>query len=181
MKSLLDDVAVYARLLGETPATGERVELDTVVKDVQQALAAPIRDSGLTLTCPHLPAVLGTPAGIFQAVRQLVLNSIRYAHPQRPPSLGIASSADNGMLRIDFRDNGIGIDAGHWERVFEPFRRLHRRDVIAGNGMGLTIARQLAQTHGGSLGIVASGAEGSTFCLALPLAPAVAERGMGGD
>jgi two-component system sensor histidine kinase/response regulator len=141
MKSLLDDVAVYARLLSEAPATGERVELDTVVKDVRQALAALIQDSGLTLTGPHFPPVLGKPAGIFQAVRQLVLNSIRYTHPQRPPSLG------------------------------EPFRRLHRRDVIAGNGMGLTIARQLAQTQGGSLGIVASGAGGSTFCLALPLAP----------
>lgn len=171
MKSLLDDVAVYARLLSEAPATGERVEMDTVVKDVLQALATPIRDSGLTLDCPHLPAVLGTPAGIFQAVRQIMLNSIRYAHPQRPPSLGITSSTEDGMLRIAFRDNGIGIDAGQWERVFEPFRRLHRRDVIAGNGMGLTIARQLAQAHGGSLGIVASGAEGSTFCLALPSAP----------
>lgn len=63
----------------------------------------------------------------------------------------------------------------HWERVFEPFKRLHRRDVIAGNGMGLTIGRQVSESHGGSLTIAASDAEGSTFSLALPLATVISE------
>jgi two-component system sensor histidine kinase/response regulator len=171
MKALLDDVAVYARLLSEEPTVGERVDTDAAVDDVQRALAGTLQDSGLTFTRQDLPAVLGAPGAVFQVFRQLVLNSIRYAHPQRTPRLDITARAEDGMVRMALRDNGIGIDPAHWERVFEPFQRLHRRDVIAGNGMGLTIARQLAQAHGGSLRIEASSAAGSTFALTLPGVP----------
>jgi two-component system sensor histidine kinase/response regulator len=171
MKSLLDDVVTYARLLSEAPAEGERVELDAVARDVRHALAEAIHDSGLVLTWQDLPTVRGARASSVEAFRHLVLNAIRYADPQRPPTLAITARTDGGLVRIGFQDNGIGIDASHWERVFEPFRRLHRRDVIAGNGMGLTIARQLAEAHGGSLRIVASGPQGSTFCLTMPAAP----------
>jgi signal transduction histidine kinase len=172
MKSLLDDVVTYARLLSEAPADSGCVALDAVARDVRHALADTLRDSGLALSWQDLPAVRGARASTVEVFRHLVLNAIRYADPQRPPALAITACADGGLVRIAFQDNGIGIDASHWERVFEPFRRLHRRDVIAGNGMGLTIARQLAEAHGGSLRIVASSPQGSTFCLTMPGAPA---------
>jgi signal transduction histidine kinase len=175
MKGLLDDVVRYARQLNEAKDAVEAVDLNRVMADVQRTLDIQIRSIALSITCQHLPTVQTSAVRVEQTMHNLVLNAIRYAHPQRPPTLHISASTDQGMARIAFRDNGIGIDMQHWERVFEPFKRLHRRDVIAGNGMGLTIGRQMAESHGGSLTIAASGAEGSTFSLALRMAAVIAE------
>ena len=76
---------------------------------------------------------------------------------------------DNQHL-IEFKDNGIGIEAEYHKRVFEMFQRLNKREDYNGAGLGLSIAQKLVERLHGSLSIISSNSqEGSVFLLSLPV------------
>lgn len=116
-----------------------------------------------------------------QALTNLLTNAVKYT----PPSgcIDVSVAADDAMVSIRVRDNGLGIEADALERIFDPFaqdKRLlpHRQ---GGLGIGLSLARQLAELHGGNLVCTSEGlGRGSTFVLSLPrVAPASTTAGAG--
>jgi signal transduction histidine kinase len=76
-------------------------------------------------------------------------------------------------VRIDVIDTGMGISAADQKRIFEPFER--GSGEVKGLGLGLAISRQLAEAHGGRLGVISDGKTGSIFSLTLPLIVGAAE------
>ena len=167
MKDLLGGAAAYARLISEAQDEDESVDLNEVVQDTLKRLDSSNEQSALVVESFELPFVLGSKAKVSIAIQNILLNAKQYAHPERPACLQIAAEVEGERARVFFRDNGIGIDTQYWARIFEPFKRLHRREAIAGKGLGLAICRQIAESSGGSLTIVQSSKDGSTFCLEL--------------
>jgi two-component system sensor histidine kinase KdpD len=99
------------------------------------------------------------------AIRQLLDNAIKYS----PPSSSIDVAArGNGSVDLTIRNSGSVIPAGEHQRVFERFYRGSTARLTSGTGMGLAIARQIAQAHHGSLSVTSSAAAGTTFTLSLP-------------
>jgi signal transduction histidine kinase/BarA-like signal transduction histidine kinase len=117
---------------------------------------------------PNLPAwLLGDPARVRQVIFNLVGNAIKFTHHG---SIEVAARVEEGWLKVSVTDTGIGIPADELAGIFEPFVQVDdsttRRQ--GGLGLGLAIARQLAEAMGGTLTAVSNLGEGSCFTLRLP-------------
>jgi CheY-like chemotaxis protein len=115
--------------------------------------------------------VHGAADRLAQIVKNLLSNAVKFT-PEGGEII-VALGADEKELRLRVQDNGCGLDPASMQRVFQPFEQLNRKPSNAhgGLGLGLTIAKTLAEAHGGSLSADSAGAgQGATFTLALPLA-----------
>lgn len=101
---------------------------------------------------------------------QLLRNAWRFSEGE--VRIDIASRVENGKRLIEVRDHGRGFDMRYAAKLFEPFQRLHSPEEGAGSGIGLAIARRVAERHGGSIEAGSAPGEGSTFRVALPAAAA---------
>ena len=82
------------------------------------------------------------------------------------PSAGL----EGGLAWISVADNGIGIAAADQDKLFQPFRRLNLRRHYDGTGLGLALARQIAEAHGGTIELESEPDRGACFSVRLPLA-----------
>lgn len=170
MRTLLDDVVRYARLQhGETePRTP--VALTPLMDELCDALAAQLDATGAQLHIGELPRVLGHASLLSQLFQNLVSNALKFVPPGSVPRIEITAQLAEGMATIGVKDNGIGISSEGQGRLFQPFARLNLRREFEGTGLGLAISRQIAEAHGGTIGVRSQPGEGSTFEVRLPLA-----------
>jgi signal transduction histidine kinase len=119
---------------------------------------------------PDLPPILGERMMAAQCIENLITNALKYGGEQR--WLGIRARAVDEAVEISIADRGIGIAARDLPHIFEPFYRSPdvRRAQIRGTGLGLALARQIAEKMGGSLAVTSEPGRGSTFTLTLRVA-----------
>lgn len=101
-------------------------------------------------------------------IQNLMDNAVRY-NPQRT-TVSISLTTHNHYALIDFTDDGIGIPAHLADNIFEPFVRADdsRSSKAGGSGLGLSIAKKIAEAHGGDLTLSSDGDKGSTFRITVP-------------
>ncbi|MBI2188599.1 MAG: HAMP domain-containing histidine kinase [Acidobacteria bacterium] len=121
---------------------------------------------------PDLPPIIGERMAVAQCVENLITNAIKYSRDDR--WVGIrARLGDEGKgerrVQISVSDRGIGIGPEDLPHIFEPFYRSPsvRRSQIHGTGLGLALAKQVAESIGGSLTVTSEPGRGSTFTLSL--------------
>lgn len=177
MEALLDGLLSFSRVTTQAKPF-ERVSLTEVVGEVLQDLEVLIENEEGTVEIGVLPVVTGDRLQMGQLLQNLIANGLKF-HPrgkrpmvrvygrwagsaagfpgETPDSRGESRSA----VEIIVEDDGIGIEAKHWERVFIPFHRLHNRSEFPGTGMGLAICRKITERHNGQIrgeGVLGKGA-----------------------
>jgi signal transduction histidine kinase len=114
---------------------------------------------------PDLPTVSADPIRIRQALDNLVANALAYSGSGDPVVISAVVVGDE--LRLSVEDTGIGIPVSEQERIFEPGARIDTGQP--GSGLGLALARAIAEAHGGRLHLDSAPGRGATFMLALPV------------
>jgi signal transduction histidine kinase len=117
-----------------------------------------------------LPVVRANPAALTQVFSNLLGNAVKFVSPDIPPRIKIhaePATADDGRVRFWFEDNGIGIEPGSAERIFQMFQRLNRAELFEGTGVGLAIVRKAVERMGGSVGVESEAGHGSRFWVEL--------------
>jgi signal transduction histidine kinase len=115
-----------------------------------------------------LPTITLDPHRMSQALGNLLSNAIKYTPPEGKIDLSAGRTAHEAWISV--RDTGLGISLDEQDKVFEPFyRSTKERRFPQGLGLGLTIARELIDAHGGDLKIESAPDEGSKFTITIPL------------
>jgi signal transduction histidine kinase len=191
MVRLVDDLLDVSRInTGKLTIKQEPVELQTVLGEAVETVKPLIDQMGhrLTLQLPPQPLpVMGDPTRLAQILSNLLNNAAKYSNRGSQITLAVEADPLARQLRVRVSDNGIGIAPQMLESIFQMFIQadssLERSS--AGLGVGLSLARRLAELHGGTLTAHSAGLGlGSEFVLTLPLlesrgglAPALAGNG----
>lgn len=175
MVRLLDDMLDVSRArtgkLAIVPAT---FDLSASATAVVEAIQEQASGSGvaLTLAAPDTLPIEGDEFRVEQVITNLLTNALRYGDG-KPVAVTVGVREDEREAFVSVRDQGMGIAPADQERIFEQFERTEGAAQVAGLGLGLYIARQIAQAHQGRLEVRSAPAEGAEFILSLPLpAPA---------
>ena len=115
---------------------------------------------------PALPDVRGDPQRLRQVLTNLIDNALKYS-PEGSP-VEVRAAAVNGHVTVEVADHGEGIAPEDQRLIFEKFGRVRGASAKPGTGLGLYIARAIAEAHGGTLEVSSTPGTGSTFRLELP-------------
>jgi PAS domain S-box-containing protein len=169
MALLIDGLLQYSRV-SSRPAEFTIVHLDEVAAGVLSDLEARIAETGGSVDVARLPTITADPLQMRQLFQNLIANALKFHRPGVPPVVRVTAAPvlDAGAVLLTFRDNGMGFDPEHAERIFGVFERLEGRKKYDGSGIGLAICRKIAERHGGTIRGRAVPGEGATFEVVLP-------------
>ena len=161
MRQLVTDLLEFSRVGTQGKAATPTDSQDAFETAIDN-LADTIRDQDVQITSTSLPMVLADPSQMVQLFQNLIANSIKYCDRERPViEVKAGRSGDSRLFSL--KDNGIGIDAAYYERIFQIFQRLHRSDEFAGTGIGLAICKKIVERLGGRIWVESQPDQGSTF------------------
>lgn len=180
MGHLVDEILLFASTEDGTNRYELRpLQIFTIIESIVRETEGLIRGAGFELErqiVPDLPAVMGDISGISRCLHNLISNAVKYGGEHRQITLR-AFVAPVGQwsgreVRISVIDRGIGIDSSEIEHIFDPFYRSPRVNAaqIHGTGLGLSLAKRIAESIGGRISVLSELSVGSTFTLHLQIA-----------
>lgn len=159
MYNIVEDLLVAARSeVGNVVVELQPVDLMTEMRNALEGVGASAR---MPATSP--PLVMGDARRVRQILRNLVTNALRYGGPD----LVVSAGSLNAWAWVEVRDNGDGVPPDSVDKIFQPY--MTGKTKVAGSvGLGLAVARRLAEAMGGTLEYERVGGE-SVFRLELPV------------
>jgi light-regulated signal transduction histidine kinase (bacteriophytochrome) len=144
----------------------EIVDCEFILNRVLSDIKAVIKGNNATISHDPLPEVMVNSTELIQVFQNIILNGIKF-HREVSPKIHISAEKKASEWIFSVQDNGIGIDSKHSERIFEFFKRLHKREEYPGVGMGLAICKKIIEKQGGSIWVKSEIGKGSTFYFTL--------------
>jgi PAS domain S-box-containing protein len=181
MQRLIEDLLTYSRTnTGEK--TFEIVNLNDLVAEVRNDLKEMIESKQAVIKIDTLPTLNIIKFQFAQLLTNILSNALKFSKADVAPQIELKYSvvkaeqiADNGgkakgaYHRIAIKDNGIGFEPEHKQKIFEVFQRLHGRSEYSGTGIGLAICKKIVDNHGGIINAESELDQGATFNIYLPL------------
>ncbi len=182
---IIEDLLDLSRIEGEGSPTREPVPVTLFVADALERIRTAAEQHQVTLHFKEPDTnfvIVGDRRQLVSAVHALLENAVVYSPEGGTVTVSIdrvdATTNDEGetvgpFVRIDIKDQGVGIPTKDLERIFERFYRVDpgRARETGGTGLGLSIVRHVAYNHGGKVLVDSREGEGSTFSLELPMNP----------
>ena len=147
----------------------KRTHVAALVHSAVQHMKNLLSGRPLVIDIPEgIPEVEADPDMVELAIRQLVGNAIKYSPPET--AIEIRATCAEGLIEVQVRDHGPGVPDDEIELIFDRFYRGKKvKEAIAGTGMGLSIARDIAKAHGGTMWSVNAPGGGCCFVFTLPV------------
>jgi PAS domain S-box-containing protein len=166
MQNLINDLLTYSRVGTrgkEFAPTDCGKVLETAIANLQTA----IEENGAAVAQDPLPVVMADDSQMLQLFQNLVANAVKF-HGAEPPRVHVSARRQAKDWLFAVRDNGIGIDSAHQQRIFTIFQRLHGKAEYPGTGIGLAICKKIVERHGGRIWVESQAGQGATFLFTIP-------------
>jgi len=164
MRDLIDGVLQYSRI--------GRIQEDLVAVNLNELLpmildiVAPPTHIRITMDS-NLPTITCERTRIIQVFQNLLSNAVKFMDkPQGEIHVGCAEATEHWQFRVV--DNGPGIEAKHFQRIFRIFQTLQPKEEYEGAGVGLALVKKIVERHGGQVWVESEVGKGSTFFFTFP-------------
>lgn len=164
MSGLIDGILQYSRV-GRVREAAVPIDLNRAVADVVDLLAPPAHIA--VRVAPDLPTITAEPTRIAQVFHNLVSNAVKYLDkPAGEVDIGCEDGGNEWRFYV--RDNGPGIEARHFERIFQLFQTLAPRDRVESTGVGLALVKKIVEMYHGRVWVESVVSQGTVFWFTLP-------------
>jgi PAS domain S-box-containing protein len=166
MQMLIKDLLAYSQvsMKGNIFKT---TNCSVVLEEAIWNLHTAIEVSGIEITYDLLPTVMGDSSQLSRLFQNLIGNAIKFKRSE-PLKIHISAEQNENEWVFSVKDNGIGIDPQHFDRIFIVFQRLHTKEEYDGTGIGLAICKKIVERHGGKMWVESEYGKGSIFYFTLP-------------
>jgi len=155
MSTLIDELLHFSRFS----------HVESVIRDHN----AEVQGRNVVWKHTQLPGAWGDVALLRQVVVNLISNALKYSRLSNPAEIEISVlENDSGETVFFVRDNGVGFDSQHADKLFGVFQRLHKESEFEGTGVGLASVRRIVARHGGKTWADGEVGRGATFYFSLP-------------
>lgn len=168
LQRLLTSLLILARGDQMRMSRHMAVNLSKVVSSTTHSLRPVAEQKGVTLQATVSPSVSiqGNQEGLERVVTNLIENAIKYTD-NGDISVHLSQKQDTALLEV--KDTGIGVEQQHIEHLFDRFYRVEQSRTSNGVGLGLSMVKQIVEAHKGTIKVVSSYGEGTTFVVSLPI------------
>ena len=166
MERLINGLLDYSRVkyVNSEP---EPVNCNELVEQVTRDLKATIKARSALITWDPLPIIKGKERLLLRVFQNLIDNALKYCRDKQP-QVHVSVEEKKKVWQFSVKDNGIGIDPKHTERIFMIFQRLHNRSEFSGDGLGLAICKKIIESHKGEIWVESQPQQGATFYFTIP-------------
>ena len=170
MSHLIEDVLEYSKLSKENQESDRNViHLGEMIEEISMSISEYLHDRNAVIVQNNpLPSFYGNPSKMFILFKNLIENGIKYNESPHPTIKIYATKGQEGYT-LCFEDNGIGIEAEYYDRIFQMFTRLHTHDKYEGTGLGLATCKKIVDEFGGKIGLESELGVKTVFSIELPL------------
>jgi light-regulated signal transduction histidine kinase (bacteriophytochrome) len=162
VNKILASLMSYSNLCTE-PTAFSKLSLVEVVDDAIKALSEDISESGAIITCKNLPKIVGNGLALKQLFVHIIHNALLYQLPGNQPDIVISAIEAGNVWQLCVSDNGIGVAENLTEKIFKVLKRGVSQKKYEGMGMGLALAKKIAQKHGGDIWMESNNEVGTSF------------------
>lgn len=167
MSELVEAVLAHAQAGRTAISSGDSTPAEQALYEAMDDLRSEITILDAQIEHGPLPELQISAQPLCQLFQNLLSNALKYRKPDLPPRIEVTAAREYASWRICVRDNGIGIEPKHFERIFIPMQRLHGQE-IAGSGIGLATCKKIVTRAGGRIWVESEPGKGSSFYFVLP-------------
>ena len=171
MQNLIHDLLMFSRVTTRKLVL-EEVDLEKVAQAILTEMLPVYQQSHSQVNIKDLPLIDADKYQMSLLFRNLISNGLKFQQVDSEPILNIQAEVvtyEKQFARIEFMDNGIGMDMKYHDRIFDAFQKLHDRSEFSGSGIGLAVCRRIVERHNGKITMQSEEGKGTTFLVELPL------------
>ena len=161
MSSLIHDLFNYTRI--GALSSVDIVDLQEILELSKRDLQNNNPDRNINIIFGQLPTVIGYKKELKLLLDNLLSNAVKFSKAEEAPFIKITSSSEEEAWKITVKDNGIGIEADAYSRIFKMFQRLQPKGSSLGNGSGLAYCHKIVELHHGKIWVDSVVGAGSAF------------------
>jgi len=168
LSGLTKDILDFS-LVGRKEIIRETIDITEVIKFLLFDLDTLIKESGASITYENLPTIQANSHQMRQLFQNLINNAIKFRR-EDPPLIHISAELKNNEYWLfSIKDNGIGVDPKHANKIFQIFQRLHLKNHFPGSGVGLAVCKKIVDAYNGRIWVESQLNQGAIFFFTIPV------------
>jgi PAS domain S-box-containing protein len=170
MQLLLSELLELSRV-GRLTNPYQHIKFEDLAAEIVELLHGRLHEKNIEVSIQEdLPLIYGDRRRLLEVLQNLVDNAAKFTGAQPRPQIEIGQSGSEGGKPILYvKDNGLGIEPAHQDRIFGLFNKLDA--ASDGTGIGLALVKRIVEVHGGRIWVKSEAGNGSTFFFTLPVGP----------